>query len=360
MATSRPAFSLTLGSTTLTSSVAAGGGGDLVGAAVGAVTDALGGGGAAAAGAVVVGVEVDSDLDAPGTLDAWLGIAADVSVSPGEAVELELGYADSLSTAFVGSVTSVEPDLVGLHVRAVTDESKLLQLRLNQVYENQAAGQIVSDLASQAGVSTGTVQNGFDLPFYVVDDSRSAYRHCRELAERTGFDLYVSADGELTFAGFDRGSADHTFGYARDVLSLSVTTAPPRFEAVEVWGESPASSEGAEAASWLVRDFSGSVGTAGSGPLLRVSDPAVRTGDAAATSAQGRLAALTRRATFGTAVVLGAPDVQLGDAVTFEDVPDARLEGVFQVRRVRHTLTRGEGFTTRLELLGSGSGGGLL
>ncbi len=35
----------------------------------------------------------------------------------------------------------------GVRIRALTDDAKLLNLRVNQVYENQTAGQIVSDLA---------------------------------------------------------------------------------------------------------------------------------------------------------------------------------------------------------------------
>lgn len=355
MPVSRPAFRLSLGSMTF-ASVGAAATSDLASAAAGAVAGALGLN-ASAADAVMDGLRVDADLEAPGALDAWFGKATALTVSAGDAAELELGYGDSLTKVFVGTVQTVEPWLARARVRALTDDAKLCQLRVNQVYENQAAGQVVSDLASQAGLATGTVQSGVDLPFYVVDDGQTAYRHCRSLAERAGFDVYVSSEGELTFAAFDKLTADHRFNYARDVLSLHVSASPPLYEAVEVWGDSPASSEGLEAASWLVRDFSGSVGSAGSGATLRVTDAAIRTRDAAGTSARGRLAAIARRATFGAAVVLGAPEVVLGNAVTFIDVPDERLGGIFQVKRVTHTFSKSEGFTTRLELWSSGASG---
>jgi hypothetical protein len=111
-----------------------------------------------------------------------------------------------------------------------------------------------------------------------------------------------------------------------------------------------------EAASWLVRDFSSSLGSAGSGAPLRVSDPAIRTRDAAQASAKGRLADLARRTTFGVALVLGNAEVALGDAVTFLQAPDDRLGGVFQVKRVTHRFDKVNGFITRLELWGCGSG----
>jgi phage protein D len=353
MPVQRPAYRLTLGSVAFTSGAAAPSG-NLATAAAGAL-----GLNAAATESVLDGLRVDADLEAPGSLDAWFGKATALTVAAGDAAGLQLGYGSSLSTVFVGTVQAVEPDLARLRVRALTDDAKLSQLRINQVYENQDAGQIVSDLASQAGLSTGRVQSGLDFPFYVVDDARTAYRHCRDLAERAGFNMYVSSDGDLTFAAFDKVTADHSFSYAKDVLSLQVSTSPPAYQAVEVWGESPASAEGLEAASWLVRDFSGSAGSAGSGASLRLTDVAIRTRDAAGSSARGRLADLTRRATFGLAVVLGSPQVVLGDAVTFDGVPDDRLAGVFQVKRVSHTFSKPSGFTTRLELW-AGGGGSLL
>jgi hypothetical protein len=328
----KPGYKLTLGPTTITSTAVSS-------------RDPL------------VGLRADADLTTPAaTLDAWFGATQGITVAEGDPARLELGYDNNLTTIFTGVVDRVQADLSRFHVQALSDMIKLLHLRINQVYENQTAGQIVSDLASQAGIPTGKVQSGLDLPFYLVDDTRNAYQHCRDLAERAGFDLYVTPDGRLTFAPFNKVAADHLFTYARDVLALEATRPPPAFARVEVWGESPASSEGVEAASWLVRDFSNSLGAAGPkgrpGNTLRVSDPAIRTKEAAVASAEGRLAAVTRRATFGTAMVVGNADVALADAVTFLQAPAGPLRGLFQVKRVVQRFSKAQGFTTRLELWG--------
>lgn len=311
----------------------------------------------------LVSLRADADLATPAaTLDAWFGNPQSIAVAEGDPARLELGYDGSLTIIFTGVVDRMRADLSRLHVQALTNMAKLLRLHVNQVYENQTAGQVVADLAGQAGIGTGNLQNGLDLPFYVVDEARNAYQHCRELAERAGFDLYVTPEGKLTFAAFNKVAPDQLFTYAQDVLALEVTRLPQTFGRVEVWGESPASSEGAEAASWLVRDFSSSLGAAGSGNTLRVSDPAIRTKEAAVASAEGRLGALTRRATFGTAVVVGNAEVALADAVTFLQAPADQLRGVFQVKRVVQRFSKTHGFTTRLELWGSGGSpsGGLL
>jgi hypothetical protein len=308
----------------------------------------------------LVSLRTDADLNTPAALlDAWFGNPQSIAVAAGDPAKLELGYDGSLTTVFTGVVDRVRADLSRLHVQALTGMAELLRLRAHQVYENQTAGQIVTDLAGQAGVPKGNIQSGPDLPFYLVDDARNAYHHCRDLAERAGFDLYITPDGKLTFGAFNKFAPDHLFTYAQDVLALQAAQLPATFGRVEVWGESPASSEGAEAASWLVRDFSNSLGVAGSGNTLRVSDPAIRTKEAAVASAEGRLAALTRRATFGTAVVVGKAEVALADAVTFLQAPAGQLRGIFQVKRVRQRFSKTHGFTTDLELWGGSSLGGL-
>ena len=46
---------------------------------------------------------------------------------------------------------------------------------------------------------------------------------------------------------------------------------------------------------------------------------------------------------------LGRPEIQLGDALRIEDAPDDRLNETFQVRTVRHWLSRQVGLITELD-----------
>ncbi len=306
----------------------------------------------------LVRLSTDADLETPAAaLEVAIANPQGISVSVGDRASLELGDDTALHTVFTGRVDRVEPGLERLRVTALSEVTKLLRLHVNQVYENQTAGGVVADLAAQAGVATATVDDGLDLPAYVVEDRRSAYHQCRDLAERTGFDLYSTPEDELTFAAFAKAAPDHVLRYGQDLLAARVAQAAPSSGKVEVWGESPASAEGAEAASWLAHDFSSARGSAGSGGLRRLDDPAIRTKEAAAASAEGRLGAIGRRASFGATVVLGAAQLVLGDAVSLLGSPGDRLGGVFQVRRVSHRLSARRGFTTRLELRGTGGAG---
>jgi hypothetical protein len=224
-----------------------------------------------------------------------------------------------------------------------------MALRVDQTYENRSTGDIVRDLASQAGVDTGTVEDGIRFPVYVIDSRMNAARHIHRLAERCGFDAYVTPGGELEFRQFTRSSADHVFTYGRDILDYSLTVRPERAAQVVVEGESPASAEGDDAASWLTKTFQQGQATGGTGSeTVLVEDPAIRTTEAANLRAEGVLRRLRQRATAGTLRVLGRPEVKLGDAIRIEEAPDDRLNNVFQVRAIRHRLSKRTGLVTHV------------
>ena len=229
----------------------------------------------------------------------------------------------------------------------------LLKLRVNKTYEGRTAGQIVRDLAGQAKVKTGAVEDGITFPFYVIDDRISAGRHIQRLAERCGFDTYVRPTGELEFRKFTKASADYVFTYGQDILDYSLETLVERASDVVVFGESPASSQGNAAASWLTKGFQKGQAAGGRGAeKVLVQDPAVRTTAAANLRAQGVLRRSHQRARIGTLRALGRPEVQLGDAIRIEKAPDDRLNDVFQVRALRHHLSRHRGLVTELDFWG--------
>ena len=100
---------------------------------------------------------------------------------PGAAVgdtgTVKLGYGDDgPDDVFAGAVHAVHRNLDG-SVRVVVADAAapLAAMRLNQSYEQRSAGEIVKDLAGQAGVSVDRADDGPKLPFYVVDDRSSAW-----------------------------------------------------------------------------------------------------------------------------------------------------------------------------------------
>ena len=320
----------------------------------------------------LVDLRVELDLDTPAdgfTLVLGnVGSVGSLAAARGDAVAIDLGYADGggFERVMVGTVTAVDASLTTTRVTGVSGAAALLALFVEQTFEAKTAGAIVRDLAGRAvpaALGVARAEAGILFPLYVVDGRRSAWHHLGDLAELSGFDLYVGADGKLVFERFAGGPVAHVFEVGKHVLALDVLRTPPLASRVEAWGESPTASAGDDAASWLTTDFSGSRGVAGgsgSGPLLLLERPALRTRTAAATAASAALTTVERRTLRGRLTVLGRPQVHLGDAVHLRGHADASLNTLFQVRSVTHRLTKAAGFTTTIgfrSIAVPGSGG---
>ena len=140
-------------------------------------------------------------------------------IAAGDAVDLALGHDGENERVFTGKVVSVRPSIAGATLRALGRIGALLNTRVASYYENQTAGAIVRDLVGQAGLSTGSVDEGPLLPRYAVDSRQSAYAHLRDLAERLGCELYADRDGNVAFHAL--GSAAGGLGGLGGVASAA-------------------------------------------------------------------------------------------------------------------------------------------
>lgn len=281
-----------------------------------------------------------------------LGRRPGVEVSLDDEVTVELGWGEATSIVFTGNVQRVDRGLERLEFTAAGVQTALMRAHPSRNFVEQTAGQVVSALASDAGVDV-EAEDGIDLPRYVCDPALSAYEHCQRLAECCGFDLYATAEGLLVFGAFDPNPfGDHAYRYAAELLSAGIEREEP-FDSVTVVAESPASGAGADAASWLVKDSSAYAGQAGAGPvsLLRA-DPVLRTKEAGVRAARGWLERGRRGAVRGSVELMGDPEVALGDTVGLREVPDDQANGVYEVTALRHVLGPGTGFRTFLALGG--------
>ena len=264
---------------------------------------------------------------------------------------IELGYADGggLTQVIAAEVVSVEPNLNTERIVGFTAAETLLRSYINETFEDRTAGAIVRDLAGRVKVSVASAEDGISFPFYVIDGRRSFFRHMRDLADLSGFDLYFNNQGRLVFEKFVKPKALHVFEHAKDVLELRVTRSIPITATVQAWGESPADRKGAGASAWLTKNFVGSKGVAGSGkPVLVLERPALRTRIAANTAALAYETRIQRSTAQGRLVSVGRPEVKLGDAVQLRGMADASLNKTFQVRALTHRLTKRGGFTTEI------------
>jgi hypothetical protein len=254
----------------------------------------------------------------------------------------------------------------------------LLNLRVAEMYENQTAGAIARDLIGQAGLSTGTIDEGPLLPRYAVDRRLSGFAHLKQLADRLGYELYADREGNVRFhalgpgAGLDAaaggllgaaagaaasvglavpGADGEGYAFGQHLLGAVARRAPVGWGEVTVGGESPMSGQGDATAHWLTVNDADYRGSAGDGaPGLLVLDPAARTKDLAERFAAGHLAVAAREASQVWVTVLGRPGIELGDTIAVSDVPDTALNGSGYVRAIRHRFGEDIGFLTDLRV----------
>lgn len=298
-----------------------------------------------------VDVVVELDMETPiDTAVVTLGRVGSLSPAVDDPMTVALGYADDdtgPANVVTTSVVSVDQGSLTTRVTGYTAANTLLRTYADQSYESKTAGQIVRDLASRANVGVAVADDGILFPSYVVDRQRGVYAHMRELALLCGFDLYVDASGKVVFEKFFGGKAVHVLENAKHIVAIDVIRSQPIAESVTAWGESPTGSKGDNAWPWLTKDFSGSKGSAGSGdPALLLERPALRTGAAAQTAATALETEIKRRTLRGSVLTIGRAEVRLGDAIVLRGMDDASLNTTFQVRSVRHRISKADGFTT--------------
>lgn len=307
----------------------------------------------------LVSLDIVLDLDVPA--DAFtlvLGAVGSFRPARGDEAVIALGYAsetasetagEGAETVISGAVTAVDSGLTEIRVTGQSGAAKLLRTFVDRTFEGMAAGAIVRELADAAGVEIAHAEDGSHFPAYVIDSRRSAWQHGRELADLCGFDLWLDRDGKLVFERFAGGRTAHVLEHGKHLLKLEVLRSEIGAARVEAWGESPASARGERTWGWLTHDFGAARGTAGEGAPLRLLErPALRTRQAAQTAATALHRTLQRRALTGRALTLGRPQVRLGDAIRLRGLADESLNTFFQVRRVRHRLSKAGGFTTEI------------
>jgi phage protein D len=296
----------------------------------------------------LVDLTVSLDMDTPAdSFCLVLGNLEGIKPSVGDEAAIELGYADGgLSQVIRGKVISVESSLTSTRVIGHSPASSLLRYFYDNTYQGKKAGEIVSDLAGQAGVAVASAQDGTAFPAYVIDSRQSAYRHMRDLAELSGFDLYLNWEGKLVFEAYAGGKIVHVLEYGKHIIELEVQHSDPQARSVVAWGESPGGGKSSLAWSWLTKDFLGSKGSAGEGtPKLLIERSSLRTAEAAQAAAAAIYTNVQRQAVRGRLLVQGAAQIRLADAVRLAGVGED-LDKTYQVRAVTHRLTKLGGFTT--------------
>lgn len=293
----------------------------------------------------LVELHAQVSLDAPvDSLGIIVRRTADMSkLKNGDPVTVKLGYDKDLQELFAGEIGTVELGFSNARIIGLSPVVKLLRLRLNQVYLNQTAGEIVKDLCDKSQVSPGDIEDGVTLPSFAISHEVPAYEYARDLAEKSGFDIYVTPENKLSFKNYSPAQV-HDLQFGLDILGVDVArlSSPAR---IRVFGESPSSKKGSDTSHWLTKDDI--EGSAGDGASIPYSDFTIKDKDTANSVAKSWLAQAKQSVHLQVRIV-GNADLKLGDAVSLKGFDQDLLQGEFKIRSLDHSLDKHSGFTTRV------------
>src|ERR1044071_5806900 len=143
-------------------------------------------------------MEIASSIDQDDPL-AWVN---DDTFAVGGAVEVKLGYADSLAVVFTGEITGLEPEFSfnktpRLVVRGYDRRHRLTRGRKTRSFVQQKDSDIASQIASEAGLSAETVDSGVTHD-YVLQANQSDMEFLQERARRINYEIAMD-DKNLKF-----------------------------------------------------------------------------------------------------------------------------------------------------------------
>lgn len=271
------------------------------------------------------------------TLVVELPYPGGVATSVGDEVILELDAGDAgvpgaSATWFTGTVTELRATPGGVAVRAGDASVALAGFRPTTTFEGQPAGDVIAGLCAAAGVETGQIEAGPDLPAYVADGWTTAWEHVSRLAAFSGATPTVSGQGAVQAVAEQPVLADVALRAGREILRVDVRDAGPPATGVRIAGEGPGPA-GDRPGAFRFR-ASAPAGAGSPGSVTTVA--ALRDLDAvsaATTAAATRDVARRRRAELVTWL---QPQLEPGTLLEVQDT--AAPVPLLEVRRVTHRI----------------------
>ena len=273
----------------------------------------------------------------------------DMKLETGSPVSVKLGYDQQTNQVFAGTLSRIELGTSTLSLTARSVFRKLVKSRVNLFFENPTAGEMATEICRQFGIQVGNLGAGLRFSAYALGQDRAVYGHLKYLADQCGFDLYADSKDRLVFAQA-LPMALHPFEYGANIISVQIREDAAPEAKWEVYGESPASTgQGPQGASWFTKkEVKGSAGI-GSEVVRRVFAPTIRTLDNATRMAQA-LQEKQKNRKRGTLRVTGAPEVQAGDTIQLQKMPETQHNGMFKVVALHHQLNAGSGFLSHFKI----------
>lgn len=300
--------------------------------------------------------------------------AAPLDADIGDDVELTLNSGEAEEKVFTGIVQAIRRGFSVIEVKAINAGGVLSRFYPAVTYENVTTATVVRNLCSDAGVSTGSLETGSELAFYVADPTHTAWQHIHRVCAWSGALVSVSAENEIQSKVVNATQADVALRFGREIVGFSRSRRAAQIETFVTAGESGVGAASSPDAHRPVTDFfAGNRPDPPSPTVTWTWQAALRTTSSAATAGAACKRSYTSRADRGMFTAFLQPKLRPGVVLEMQDLPSGLGDGLVWINSVRHVmsprcaLTRVEYFKggdsfDPLALLGSlaGSLGGLL
>jgi hypothetical protein len=223
----------------------------------------------------------------------------------------------------------------------------MARVRPAVTYEQITAGKVIRNLAGEAGVSIGSVEDGSDLTFYVADPSRTAWEHVARLSAWGGALARISRDNRIESNPINATQADLALLHGRELLWMQADRFDSTVEGWTVAGEGGAGSASAPEALRSSTDFFAGNRPQGPGSRQRWKfDPALRTAQAAGTAGAALKRQYDSSRDSGRIRAFLQPKLRCGTVFEVQKLPDGFPDGPLWVSGVHHRLDSRGGYTT--------------
>lgn len=281
----------------------------------------------------------------------------------GNEVEVQMGYVDNYKTLLVGEITGLEPeffvdDLPKLVVRGHDRRHRLMRGHQTRTFVQIKDSDIVSQLASAAGLNADTTDTGV-LREYVLQHNQTDLDFIQQRARQIGYELLLE-DRTLIFRPMQNSKkSEVTLDRVQDLLSFcprlstlsQVSEAQVRgwsvLDKTDITSQTAAGQEGPTMGSEatgpaVIQDSLGTVAT------VAVDHPIANQAEADQLS-QGSLKRKALSYISGDATCVGRTDLRAGMVVRIDGV-GKRFGGRYYVPTVTHTYTPSLGYRTHFTL----------
>lgn len=286
----------------------------------------------------------------------------DALMSPGNEVEVKMGYVDQLESLLKAEITGLEPEFIAgevpsVIVRGYDRRHRLMRGRKTKSFTQVKDSDIASQIATDAGLSSQVKDTGVTLD-YVLQHNQTDYEFLQARARRIGYEVAID-DKTLLFQPFQNTQSETLTLELDDLLEFS-----PRLTSVGQVG-------GVDVRGWNVKDKEAIVAQASAGGLASTMGGA-STGPSAADGAfgaatmtfvtypvftraeadkiaQGQLEDMALAYIMGEGQVEGTPDLRAGSVIKLKGI-GARFSGLYYVTATAHVYSPHRGYRTSFSI----------